>query len=432
LAERQSPDFAGPETGSHPHHHRAIKIERRLHFKVSINVRNSARNKLLCGGALLLSSLLPAAQVSTPASTMSLLQDAAQAMTAGKLARAETDLQTVLRATPDDYRALDLLGVVRILQHRDIEAEQFFRRAVKKNEDFAPAHAHLGLLYFQKGRADEAVPQLREALRIDSGRTDALNALVQILRDQSKTAAAAGDLRRSLGLLQEARNYAPDNPDVQFEWGATALQLSLWQDAIAAFQQTLKLRHDDPVALYSLGRAFLGEWKFEDARQQFARYVEARPDDAAGHCALGMTLAALESTQEARAQFERAILLAPEQTESYFRLGLIELNMKDLDEAATNFRQVLTRDSKHAGALSALGRVAFEQKHYSDAIDLLQRAITTDDSLREAHYYLGMTFFRVGRKEEAGNQLQVATRLEHDEAQHRRTVLQIQDVPGDH
>jgi tetratricopeptide (TPR) repeat protein len=373
---------------------------------------------------------MPVAQVSTPSSTMSLLQDAAQAMTAGKLTRAETDLLTVLRTAPDDYRALDLLGVVRVLQHRDAEAEQFFRRAVQKEADFAPAHAHLGLLYLQKGRADDAVPQLREALRIDSARTDASDALVHILRDQSKTAAAAGDSGNSLVLLREARNYAPGDPDVQFEFGAMALQLSLWQDAIAAFQQTLKLRQNDAVALYSLGRAFLGEWKFEDARQQFARYVEARPDDASGHCALGMTLAALESTQEAREQFERSIVLAPEQTESYFRVGLIELNMKDLDEAATNFRLVLTRDSKHAGAVSALGRIAFEQKRYPDAIDLLHRALAIDDSLREAHYYLGLTFVRVGRKEEADSQLQIATRLEHDEAQHRRTVLRIQDGKG--
>jgi tetratricopeptide (TPR) repeat protein len=370
------------------------------------------------------------AQVPTPSSTTALLQDAAQALSAGKLTRAETDLLTVLRTAPADYRALDLLGVVRVLQHRDAEAEQLFRRAVQKNADFAPAHAHLGLLYLQKGRADDAVPQLREALRIDSSRTDASDALVQVLQDQSKTAAAAGDSGRSLALLREARNYAPDNPDVQFEFGTVALQLSLWQDAIAAFQQTSNLRQNDPVALYSLGRAFLGEWKFEDARQQFARYVEARPDDSSGHCALGMTLAALENTQEAREQFERSIVLAPEQTESYFRLGLIELNVKELDEAATNFRQVLARDSKHTGALSGLGRVAFEQKHYSDAIDLLQRAIACDDSLREAHYYLGLTLVRVGRKEEADTQLQIATRLEHDEAQHRREVLRIQDGAG--
>ncbi len=389
------------------------------------------RNKFLCCGVLLFSSLIPFAQVSTLSSTTVLLQDAAQAMSTGKLTRAETDLQTVLSTSSGDYRALDLLGVVRVLQHHDVEAEKLFRRAVQQKSDFAPAHAHLGLLYLQRGRADDAVPQFREALRIDSTRVDASDALVQILRDQSKTAAAGGDSGSALALLREARNYAPANPDVQFEFGTMALQLSLWQDAIAAFQQILQLRQNDPLALYSLGRAFLGEWKFDDARQQFARYVEARPEDASGHCALGMTLAALERTQEAQQQFARSIALAPDQTESYFRLGLIELNLKDLDEAASNFHQVLARDSKHTGALSALGRVAFEQKRYADAIDLLQRAIARDDSLREAHYYLGLTFVRVGRKEEAEGQLQIATRLEHDEAQHRRTVSQIQDADGE-
>jgi tetratricopeptide (TPR) repeat protein len=438
LAEWHSPGFEGSESGSHHHDHGAVKIDLiqeidgyifRLQYKVRDKVRNSARTILLCGAVLVFSSSLLSAQVST-SSKVSLLQDAAQAMTAGKLPRAETDLQAVLRATPDDYRALDLLGVVRVLQHRDVAAEKFFRRASQKKPDFAPAHAHLGLLYLQTGRADDAVPQLRESLRLDSARTDASDALVQILRNQSKTAAAVGDSQSSLALLQEARSYAPDNPDVQFEFGSTALQLSLWQDAITAFQQTLKLRENDPVARYSLGRAFLGEWKFEDARQQFARYVEARPDDASGHCALGMTLAALENTQEARTQFERSIALAPEQTESYFRLGLIELNMKDLDEAADNFRLVLTRESKNAGALSGLGRVAFEKKHYSDAIDLLKRATTIDDSLREAHYYLGLTFVRIGRKAEGEDQLQIASRLEHDEAQQRRTVLRMQDGDG--
>jgi len=93
--------------------------------------------------------------------------------------------------------------------------------------------------------------------------------------------------------------------------------------------------------------------------------------------------------------------------------------------------RVLARDSKHAGALSALGRVAFEQKRYPEAIDLLQRATASDDSLREAHYYLGLTFARLGRQKEADSELQIATRLEYEEAQHRRTVLRIQDGQGD-
>jgi tetratricopeptide (TPR) repeat protein len=387
------------------------------------------RNKLL-GGVLLLSSLTPVAQVPKPRANASLLQEASQAMTAGKLSLAENDLQSVLRNAPEDYRALDLLGVVRVLQKRESEAEELFIRAIQKKTDFPPARAHLGLLYVQNGRAEEAIPQLREAVHMDPSRRDASDALVRILQDHARVAVESRDYPMALPLLTEAEKYAPNDPEVQLELGTVELQMSLWEDGIETFQRVLKLRANDPLALYNLGRAFMGLSRFEEARQQFARYAEAHPDDASGHCALGMTLAALERVREARQQLERSIELAPEQTESYFRLGLLDLNAKVLDEAATNFRQVLTRDSKHAEALSALGRVAYEQKHYSDAIDLLQRAIASDDSLREAHYYLGLTFVRVGCKEEADTQLQIATRLEHDEAQQRRMVLRIQDGQG--
>lgn len=390
------------------------------------------RKKFFSVGVVALSSLTLVAQVSRPGANASLLQDAARAMTAGNLGLAEKDLLSVLRIAPEDYRALDLLGVVRVLQQRDSEAENFFIRAIQKKTDFAPARAHLGLLYVQKGRLVEAIPHLREAVRIDGSRRDASDALLRILQDQARAAIESGDYAKALPSLTEAEKYAPENLDVQFELGTVELQMSLWENAVATFQKVLRRPPNDPLAIYNLGRAFMGLSRFEEAREQFARYAVARPDDAAGHCALGMTLAALERVPEARQQFERSIALAPDQTESYFRLGLVDLDAKDLDEAATNFRKVLASDSKHAGALSALGRVAFEQKRYSDAIDLLQQAVTSDTSLREAHYYLGLAFARVGRAEEADSQLQIATRLEHEESQRRRTVLRIQDGEGDH
>lgn len=390
------------------------------------------RNKVLCCGLLVLSSLAWPAQNANPSSNASRLQHAAQAMTAGQLTIAEKDLQLVLRTAPDDYRALDLLGVVRVLQQNQSGAERLFRRAISKNPDFAPARAHLGLFYLQQSRTEEAEPQLREAVRIDPTRRDASEALVRILQDQARAAFDSRDYPKALPSLTEAEKYSPENLDVQSQLGAVELRMSLWEDAVATYQRILKLSPNDPLALYNLGRAFMALSRFEEARQQYARYVEAHPEDASGHCALGMTLAALERVPEARQQFERSIALAPEQTESYYRLGLIDLDAKNLDQAAANFRQVLSRDSKQAGALSALGRVAFEHKRYPEAIDLLQRAVAGQDSLREAHYYLGLTFARLGRKQESEAQFQIATRLEHEEAQHGRTVLRIPDNDRGH
>jgi tetratricopeptide (TPR) repeat protein len=358
----------------------------------------------------------------------SLLRDAAQSLAAGNLQRAEVELQTVLKQSPNDYRALDFLGLLRAEQQRNADAEELFQRAIGIKPDSASAHIHLGLLYIQMGRADDAIPPLQDGLRIAPERTDAAKALLNIWQEQARTAVARGESEKALAALISARKLAPDDPDVNYQYGMVALRMSLLADAISAFQSTLKSRNDDALALYGLGRAYMDSSKFEDARQQFAKYLELRPNDASGHYALGMSLAALERSQDAATEFQRSITLSPVQTESYFRLGLLQLDAKDLDSAVSNFRRVLDRDPKHAGALAGLGRVQLEQKKYPEAADLLQRAIAGNDQLREAHYFLGLTYARMGRKEESEQQLQIATRLEHEEAEKQRTVFKILDT----
>jgi tetratricopeptide (TPR) repeat protein len=366
--------------------------------------------------------ILPAALSAQDATTVR-LQVAAQALTAGNLKLAENELQSVLGSSPEDQRALDLLGVVRVLEHRDSDAEDFFRRAAQKDPKFASAHAHLGLLFFQTGRAEQAVPELREAVRLDSSRSDAATALARIWSDQAQAAVAAGDPEKALALLTDARKLAPNNSDVRFALGMVALRMSRFQDAIDAFQETLRLRKNDPPALYGLGQAFMAVSRYEEARQEFIRYLALRPNDSSVHCFLGMTLAALERPAEARVQFEKSIAITPEQTESYFRLGLLDLDSKDLESATKNFHRVLDRDPKHSGALVSLGRVEFEQKHYAEAADRLQRAIANDESLREAHYYLGLTYARMGRKAESDQELQRASQLDQQQAERQSATF---------
>ncbi len=109
--------------------------------------------------------------------------------------------------------------------------------------------------------------------------------------------------------------------------------------------------------------------------------------------------------------------------------GLLPVASPDLESAAKNFHHVLDQDPKHSGALASLGRVEFEQKHYAEASDLLQRAIANDDSLREAHYYLGLTYARMGRTPESDQELRKATQLDHQEAEKHRTTFKINSGP---
>lgn len=361
------------------------------------------------------------------AENLALIKDAAQAFAAGDLKRAESELNKVIETAPDEFRALNLLGIIRAQQRREPEAEGLFKRAIEIKPDFASAHVSLGMLYVQMSKPGDAIPQFQEAIRLDPDRGDARSSLVNVWRDQAH-GAVGQDPEKALSLLLQARKISPKDADVQFDLGMVALRMSLFPDAIQAFQEALALRKDDANALYGLGRAQMALANYEDARATFDRYTSLHPADASGHYALGMTLEALQRSAEARSQFEKSIELKPGQTESYFQIGRMEMEAGDLQTAEAQFTRVLKRDPHHAGALSSMGRLRFQQKDYAQAAGLLQKAIAADASLREAHYYLGMTYARMDRKDESEKEQEIASRLEHEEVERHQYLLKIIDA----
>ena len=361
-----------------------------------------------------------------------LVKDAAKALAAGNLQLADTDLQLILTVNPRDVHALNLLGILRVQQQREAEAERLFKQAIEIKPDFAGAHASLGRLYIETGRPEVAIPQLQEALRLDALRTDIRDSLLSLLRTEAREALRARNPEKALAALLQARQVSANDPDVEYELGMVALQMSLFPDAIDALQNVLALRSQDLLALYGLGRANIGFAKFPEAKECFTRYIQERPDDASGHYALGLALESLQENEQARRQFEQSISLRPVQTEAYFQLGRMDLEENKLESAAGHFQTVLQRDPKHAGGLIGMGRVAFQRKNYEEAADFLRRAIAGDAPLREAHYYLGLTYARLGRKEESEQEMQIASRLEHEEVeQHQQEVriLGLEEAP---
>ena len=371
--------------------------------------------------------LAQSAQSQVRPSAGNLLKDAAESLAAGDLKRAESSLNILLATAPDDFRALNLLGIVRAEQHRESDAAKLFRQAIELKPDFASAHVSLGMLDVQMGKPDEAVPQFQEALRLDAGRSDARASLISVWRDEAHTAVREHDPEKALSLLLQARKISPKDPEVLYDFGMVALNMSLLPDALQAFKDALDLRKDDANVLYALGRTQMALANYGDARVIFERYGQLNPGDASGHYALGMTLEALQRPADARHEFEKSIELQPAQTESYFQLGRIELEAGNLRAADEQFTRVLSRDSHHAGALGSEGRLRFERKDYAQALDLLEKAIALDASLREAHYYLGMTYARMGRKDDSEKELAVATRLEHEEVERHRNLIRIID-----
>jgi hypothetical protein len=55
----------------------------------------------------------------------------------------------------------------------------------------------------------------------------------------------------------------------------------------------------------------------------------------------------------------------------------------------------------------------------------LERAVTVEPSLREAHYYLGLSYARLGRKEDSAAQLKITNELDQEEVKAHNAGVEI-------
>ena len=109
----------------------------------------------------------------------------------GQADLAAQQLEAALKSDPDDYRALNVMGVVLDMQGRHAEAQARYRRAIELAPDFAAVRNNLGLSLAIVGQAKEAIAQL--APLASSSRADG-----RVRQNLAFAYAMAGDYENAL------------------------------------------------------------------------------------------------------------------------------------------------------------------------------------------------------------------------------------------
>lgn len=114
--------------------------------------------------------------------------------------------------------------------------------------------------------------------------------------------------------------------------------------------------------------------------------------------------------EDAIAALDRVLLLTPGDLAARVRRAnaLIELNR--IGEAEAEYRRVLGLDSNHSAAHFGLGRVAFERDDMAGAIERFRTSLASQPEGSVVHHHIGLALRRLGRREEAADEL---SRNEH-------------------
>ncbi len=251
------------------------------------------------------------------------MQDAVALHQQGQLRQAEKLYARVLKAAPDYFDALHLLGLTKAQAGQMGEAYRLMTAALKLNPQAPDAWMNLANVLHTLKRDAEALDCLDKALALRPGD---LNALHQ----RGTALLALGRAQEALACFGEVLARNPRHAEAILNRGGALAKLGHTEQALADFDAALALMPGHPVALYNRGNALSVLNRYEEALPAFDRALAAVPNHAPAWNGRGGALQALKMHADAVASFDKAIALQKDYADAHFNRALSLLALGDL------------------------------------------------------------------------------------------------------
>jgi len=240
----------------------------------------------------------------------------------GELRDAEKILTRVLKAAPDYYDALNMLGAVKAQLGRFGEAQRLLAAAVRINPGVPAAFANLGQVLHALKRDQEALECFDKALALEPQD-------VAVLNHRGNTLLGLGRPQEALAAFQQVLARAPHHIEAALNSGVAQAKLGHPDEAIAAFDRALALAPANPAAHYNRGVALFNLGRHADAIAAHDRALARVPDHAGAWLNRGQALAALNRLDEALASYAKANELRKDHPDTLFNEALALLTSGD-------------------------------------------------------------------------------------------------------
>jgi tetratricopeptide (TPR) repeat protein len=240
----------------------------------------------------------------------------------GQLREAERIYARVLKAAPDHFDALNLLGAVKIQQGQFGEAQRLFGAAIKANPRIAAAWCNLGQAQYALKRPADALQSFDKARALAPEDVDILyqhaNALISLNRH-----------REALAELQTVLARKPQHFEARLNSGLAQAALGFSERALADFDAALALVPQHPVAHFNRGVVLIKLGRYAEAVAANERAVAAAPDYVAAWLNRGMALAQLRRFEEAIASYGEVLTRRKDNADAHFNRALALLTIGD-------------------------------------------------------------------------------------------------------
>jgi tetratricopeptide (TPR) repeat protein len=295
----------------------------------------------------------------TPAATPKLppeLEKAEAAIAQKDFATAEPLLLQETKNNPQDFRAWYDLGFVYYQTRRIDQSIAAYKRSIALRGNLEETHAALGLVLFEQGRNEEAIPYLQKAAELKP----TLNAWMTLAAAQEK--AHPQDAAASYA---KAAALAPNDPEPHARAGVLYEQQKDWPQAEREYLAAQKIKPSSE-ALAGLVNVYQATQRPAEAESTLRDYLKLQPDDAKAHLQLGRLLLAQGKKGEAAQEFA-AIRSGQSDPVTLRQLAGEFVAGKDYPHAIEIYRDLVAQSPKDGDLHHRLGSALLYTQDYANA-----------------------------------------------------------------
>jgi tetratricopeptide (TPR) repeat protein len=279
------------------------------------------------------------------------------------------------------------------------EAERAFEKLRDLEPDLAEVHANLGAIYFQERKFQQAVPALRQALKLKPGLTMAQTLLAISLSEMGRYEEAVAGLEK--GFASSSDPEARRMCGLQLRRVYSGLQRD--DKALEVALKLNRLYPNDPEVLYHSGRIF-GNYAYLSVK----RLSEVAPTSIWTHLASGEASESQGSNDVAIREYRQVLSLDPHHPGVHYRLGRVLLararssgSADDTAAALKEFSSELDLDPANANAAYELGEAAHNAGEMVEAERYFRMALRFYPDFEQANLGLAAALMNQGKAESA-------------------------------
>lgn len=314
--------------------------------------------------------------------------------------------EEVLKAAPDNSRALTFRGLIALYSKETDKAHSYFNKALKNPEGRDKTEALLGLagVYLNKNEIERA-SLLLEGLR----QTDTSPVVALALSDFY---ASQGDFRKAAELCAKYALKYPADERFPTKLAAFYLLLDEGEKAKETLEQALRINPLYSPAYTVLGRHHYLNGRWKEAKEAYQKALELDNKNAIAKNDLGIVMTEKGYYDKAGKEFSEAIELEPRNSLLRSNRGMLFNWLEDLESAVRDYRISLELDPTDYVTIEGLGIAALKEGRTDEAINYLLKAGLMEPRLAEPHIFLAVAYYQKGEITKALAELGLAEFLD--------------------